>query len=99
MTAGGEQVVPAAGDEADAAALAGTLGGLASAAPVKEGIQAANVVVFAVWFDVLTWLLTEHGALLDGKVVVDPSNPIGFTADGKPYRTSTILPPGVRSRP
>ena len=47
MTAGGERVVLAAGDEADAAALAGTLGGLASAAPVKEAIQAADVVLFA----------------------------------------------------
>ena len=47
LTAGGEQVVLAAGDEADAAALAGTLGGLASAAPVKEAIQAADVVLFA----------------------------------------------------
>ena len=37
----------AAGDEADAAALAGTLGGLPSAAPVKEAIQAADVVLFA----------------------------------------------------
>jgi len=91
LTAGGEQVVLAAGGEADAAALAGTLAGLASAAPVKEAIQAADVVLFAVWFDVLTRLLTEHGALLDGKVVVDPSNPIGFTADGTPYRT---LPDG-----
>ena len=40
LTAGGERVVLAAGDEADAAALAGTLGGLASAAPLKEAIQA-----------------------------------------------------------
>jgi len=47
LTADGEQVVLAAGDEADAAALAGTLGGLASAAPVKEAIQAADVVLFA----------------------------------------------------
>jgi len=39
LTAGGERVVLAAGDEADAAALAGTLGGLASAGPVKEAIQ------------------------------------------------------------
>jgi predicted dinucleotide-binding enzyme len=75
LTAGGERVVFAAGDEADAAALAGTLGGLASAAPVKEAIQAADVVVFAVWFDVLTRLLTEHSARLDGKVVVDPVEP------------------------
>jgi nucleoside-diphosphate-sugar epimerase len=47
LTAGGEQVVLAAGDEADAAALAGTLAGLASTAPVKEAIQAADVVLFA----------------------------------------------------
>ena len=46
LTAGGERVVLAAGDEADAAALAGTLG-LASAAPVKKAIQATNVVLFA----------------------------------------------------
>ena len=48
LTAGGERVVLAAGDEADAAAIAGTLGGLASAAPVKEAIQAADVVLFVV---------------------------------------------------
>jgi hypothetical protein len=47
LTAGGEQVVLAARDEADAAALTGTLGGLASTAPVKEAIQAADVVLFA----------------------------------------------------
>jgi len=47
LTAGGDRVVLAAGDEADAAALAGTLGGLPSAAPVKEAIQAADVVLFA----------------------------------------------------
>ena len=29
--------------------------------------------------------------LLDGKVLADPSNPIGFTADGAPFRT---LPEG-----
>ena len=48
LTAGGDRVVLAAGDEADAAALAGTLGGLPSAARVKEAIQAADVVLLAV---------------------------------------------------
>ena len=91
LTTGGEQVVLAAGDESDAAALAGPLGSLASAAPVKDAIQAAVVVVFAVWFDVLRQLITEYGGLLGGKVVVDPSNPIGFTADGQAFRT---LPEG-----
>jgi len=36
-------------------------------------------------------LLTEYAGLLDGKVVADPSNPVGFTADGTPFRT---LPEG-----
>lgn len=42
LTAGGEQVVLAAGDESEAAALAEQLGGLATAASVKE--QAAATI-------------------------------------------------------
>jgi predicted dinucleotide-binding enzyme len=86
LTAGGEQVVLAARDESDAAALADKLGSLATAASVQEAIQAADVVVFSVWFDVMKDLIAEHRSLLDGKIVADPSNPIGF-ADGKPFRT------------
>ena len=88
---GGEQVILAAREESNAAALAGELAPLASAATVQEAIEAADVVVFAVWFDALKQLLAEYGGLLDGKVVADPSNPIGFTADGAPFRT---LPEG-----
>ena len=50
------------------------------------------MVVFAV-FDVMKQLLTECAGLLDGKVVADPSNPIGFTADGEPFRTSPKTSP------
>ena len=50
------------------------------------------MVVFAV-FDVMKQLLTEYAGLLDGKVVADPSNPIGFTADGEPFRTSPKTSP------
>ena len=88
---GGEQVILAAREESNAAALAGELAPLASAATVQEAIEAADVVVFAVWFDALKQLLAEYGGLLDGKVVADPSNPIGFTAEGAPFRT---LPEG-----
>lgn len=91
LVRGGEQVMLAAREEPNAAALADELGPKASAATVKEAIQAADVVVFAVWFDALKQLTTEYGDLLDGKVVADPSNPIGFTADGTPFRT---LPEG-----
>ena len=88
---GGEQVILAAREESNAAALAGELAPLASAATVQEAIEAADVVVFAVWFDTLKQLLAEYAGLLDGKVLADPSNPIGFTADGTPIRT---LPEG-----
>jgi 8-hydroxy-5-deazaflavin:NADPH oxidoreductase len=91
LVRGGEQVVLAARDESNAAALAGELAPLASAATVQEAIEAADVVVFAVWFDTLKQLLAEYAGLLDGKVLADPSNPIGFTAEGAPFRT---LPEG-----
>ena len=50
---GGEPVMLAAREESNAAALAGELGPLASAATVQEAIAAADVVVVAVWFDAL----------------------------------------------
>lgn len=91
LVRGGEPVTLAARDESNAAALAGELGPLASAATVQEAIEAGDVVVFAVWFDALKQLIPEYADLLDGKVVADPSNPIGITADGTPFRT---LPEG-----
>lgn len=84
---GGEPVMLAAREKPDAAALAGELGPLASAATVQEAIETADVVVLAVWFDALKQVVTEYAGLFDGKVVADPSNPLGFTADGKPFRT------------
>jgi 8-hydroxy-5-deazaflavin:NADPH oxidoreductase len=91
LVRGGEPVVLAARDESAAAALAGELGSLASAASVPEAIEAADVVVLAVWFDALKEVITDYGDLLAGKVVADPSNPLGFNADGTPFRT---LPDG-----
>jgi hypothetical protein len=32
-------------------------------------------------------VISEHASLLDGKVVVDPSNPLGFDANGQIRRT------------
>jgi 8-hydroxy-5-deazaflavin:NADPH oxidoreductase len=107
LVRGGEQVTLAAREESNAAALAAELGPLASAATVPEAIGAADVVVFAVWFDALKQLITEYAGLLDGKVVADPSNPLGFSADGRPFRTlpesqsqgslvAAMLPTGAR---
>lgn len=91
LVRGGEHVVLASKDESKAAALAGELGPLASAVIVEKAIEAADVVVFAVWFDVMKTLIADYADQLDGKVVADPSNPVGFGADGTPVRT---LPEG-----
>jgi 8-hydroxy-5-deazaflavin:NADPH oxidoreductase len=91
LTTGGEQVVLAAREEADADALADELGSLASAASVPDAIEAADVIVLAVWFDAMKQLIADYGGLLDGKIVVDPSNPLGVNADGTVFRT---LPEG-----
>lgn len=83
---GGEKVVLAAKDEARAQTLADELGPLASAASVRDAIDGADIVVLAVWLDPLKDVLAEYAGRLDGKVVVDPTNPIGFE-NGQMIRT------------
>jgi predicted dinucleotide-binding enzyme len=94
LVGGGESVVLAAKDEAHAKALADELGPNASAASVEEAIAGADVVVLATWLDQTRELLPSLTRLLGGKVVVDPSNPIGFDANGQIFRT---LPEGQSS--
>src|SRR3712207_495923 len=76
LVRGGEQVVLAARNESNAQALANELGELASAAPAREAIVNADVVVIAVKpFEAMGALISEHRDLLDDKkIVVDPSN-------------------------
>jgi predicted dinucleotide-binding enzyme len=87
LTAGNENVVLAAKDESHAQALAQELGPLARAASVEEAMEVADAVVFAVWLDTTKSLVREYGRLLEDVVVIDPSNPIGFDADGQMIRT------------
>ena len=94
LVAGGESVVLAADDESNAKALAAELGPLARAASVEDAIADADAVVLALWLDTLRALIPQHARLLDGKVVIDPSNPIGVDESGQPIRT---LPEGQSS--
>jgi predicted dinucleotide-binding enzyme len=94
LVGGGESVVLAAKDESRAEALAQQLGPLARAASVEDAIDGADVVVFAVWLDTIKELIAKHARLLEGKVVIDPSNPLGFDEGGQMIRT---LPEGQSS--
>jgi 8-hydroxy-5-deazaflavin:NADPH oxidoreductase len=87
LVAGGESVVVAAKDESKAKALADELGPNARAASVEDAIAAADAVVLALWLDDLREVIPQQAHLLDGKVVVDPSNPVGFDGSGQPFKT------------
>jgi len=91
LVRGGEPVVLAAKDEANAAALAQELGELARAASVEDAIEDGDTVVFAVWLDTIKELIAKDASLLENKVVVDPSNPLRFDENGQMTRT---LPEG-----
>jgi len=106
LVAGGESVVVAARDESQAKALADELGPNARAASVQNAIAGADAVVLALWLDNMREVIPQQADLLDGKVVVDPSNPIGFDANGQIIRTlpddqsagaivSALLPTGA----
>ena len=90
---GGETVVLAAADEAHAKTLADELGPNASAASVEDAITSADAVVLAIWVEQSRELVPGQARRLENKVVLDPSNPIGFE-NGQMIRT---LPEGVSS--
>jgi 8-hydroxy-5-deazaflavin:NADPH oxidoreductase len=92
LTGGGEAVILAASQPAPAEQLARELGPPASAAAVADAIDRADAVIFAVWLDVLEDLVRQNAPRLAGKVVIDPSNPIGPDGKGGFKRT---LPDGV----
>lgn len=106
--AAGEQDFLLAGRDQEAAGkLAANLGGHAEAVSVDAAIERADVLVFAVWLDAFKQLIDQYGDRLAGKVIVDPSNPVGPDgADG--YRKvigeqessgqilAGLLPPGAR---
>jgi predicted dinucleotide-binding enzyme len=94
LVAGGESVVLAAKDDSRPQALASELGTLARAASVEDAIADADTVVLAVWLDVMKELIPQQARLLEDKVVIDPSNPIGFDESGQVIRT---LPDGQSS--
>ena len=87
LVAGGESVVVAAKDESKAKALADELGPNARATSVEDATAAIDAIVLALWLDDLREVIPQQAHLLDGKVVVDPSNPVGFDGNGQIFRT------------
>jgi hypothetical protein len=87
LVAGGESVVVASSDESHAILLANELGPRARAASTEDAIRDADTVVFAVWLETMKDLIVRDAELLENKIVVDPSNPVGVDERGQMIRT------------
>jgi predicted dinucleotide-binding enzyme len=107
LVQGGERVILANRDKTKADKLAVELGNLASSAEVGDAISKSDVVVLALYLDVMKFFIPEFGAKLVGKIVVDPSNPVGSDGKGGIKRTlpadqssggivASLLPRGAR---
>jgi predicted dinucleotide-binding enzyme len=85
FAAGGQDFLLAGRDPEAARKIASGLGGHAEAVSVDEAVQRAGVLVVAVWLPDFRQLIAQYGPRLAGKIIVDPSNPVGPDADGN-YR-------------
>jgi 8-hydroxy-5-deazaflavin:NADPH oxidoreductase len=107
FAAGGQDFLLAGRDLEAARKIASDLDGHAEIVSVDEAVDRAGVLVFAVWLDAFEQLIAQYGDRLAGKVIVDPSNPVGPDSDGN-YRKvigeqessgqilAGLLPPGAR---
>ena len=77
FAAGGQDILLAGRDQESARKVAADLDGHADVVSVDEAIERAEVLVPAVWFDVFKQLIAQYGDRLAGKVIIDPTNPVG----------------------
>jgi predicted dinucleotide-binding enzyme len=107
LVRGGERVILANRDKSKADKLAAELGDLASSGEVGEAITRSDVVVLAIWLDVMKFFIPEFSEKLVGKIVIDPSNPVGPDGKGGMKKTlpadqssgqivASLLPRGAR---
>jgi len=85
FAAGGQDFLLAGRDQEAARKIAAGLDGHAEAVSVDEAVDRADVLVVAVWLPDFEQFIAQYGERLAGKVIVDPSNPVGPDADGN-YR-------------
>lgn len=62
--------------------LAGKLGTLAKPAEIADAIKSADIVVLAVYFASIKEIFSQYAYELQGKIIVDPSNPIAPDDNG-----------------
>ena len=104
LAAGGNEITLYDVDAAKAAALATELGGatrggarVAVAGTPAEAVPASDVVILASWYGSNLDVARQLGAALDGKVVVDISNPLNDSYDGLVTEPGTSAAETIRA--
>jgi 8-hydroxy-5-deazaflavin:NADPH oxidoreductase len=106
FAAGGQDFLLADRNQDAARKLASGLGGHAEAVSIDEAIDRAGVLVIALWLDAFEQVIAQYGDRLAGKVIVDPTNPVGPDGKGGYHKVigeqessgqilAGLLPPGA----
>jgi predicted dinucleotide-binding enzyme len=82
FAAGGQDFLLAGRDQEAARKVAADLDGQADVVSVDEAVERADTLVLAVWFDAFKQLIAQYGDRLAGKVIIDPTNPVGPDDNG-----------------
>lgn len=82
LVKGNRPVILASHKLESAQALAKELGNLATATETVDAIKQADMVVLTVWFNTIQEFMKEFAAELQGKIIIDPSNPIAPDENG-----------------
>jgi 8-hydroxy-5-deazaflavin:NADPH oxidoreductase len=88
MVKANRPVILAGRDITKAKELADKLGSLAKPMEVSAAVNEADIIIMAIWFDAIKELFYQYAAVLEGKIIIDPSNPIA--PDGKGGFAKTI---------
>src|SRR5258706_9780918 len=82
LVKGNRPVILASRKLEEAKALAQELGTLATAVEIPAAIREADILVMSVWFASIKELLVKYATELQGKIIIDPSNPIAADGNG-----------------
>lgn len=58
------------------------MGSQAQAVTVDDAVNQAQVIILSIWFDGIKDFFIKYGEQLAGKIIVDPSNPLGPAEGG-----------------
>lgn len=76
LTRGFRTVMLVGRDYTMAQNLANELGKFAQPKEISAAVDEADIIVLAIWFDAIGEFLQQYATQLNGKIIIDPSNPI-----------------------